>query len=84
MGLAMSRSLGDDIAHQAGVSSEPEVMEHEIDANDQVLGRAGRGRWEKEAESRWQKGRAGDRSHRVGGRDTGQEPRGTEGGRGTG
>lgn len=37
MGLAMSRSLGDDIAHQAGVSSEPEVMEHEIDANDQVV-----------------------------------------------
>lgn len=36
MGLAMSRSLGDDIAHKAGVSSEPEVMEHEIDANDQV------------------------------------------------
>lgn len=36
MGLAMSRSLGDDIAHQAGVSSEPEVMEHEIDPSDQV------------------------------------------------
>lgn len=36
MGLAMSRSLGDDIAHQAGVSSEPEVMEHDIDASDQV------------------------------------------------
>lgn len=36
MGLAMSRSLGDDIAHQAGVSSEPEVMEHDIDDYDQV------------------------------------------------
>lgn len=36
MGLAMSRSLGDDIAHQAGVSSEPEMMEHQIDASDQV------------------------------------------------
>ncbi|CAM9453481.1 unnamed protein product, partial [Ectocarpus fasciculatus] len=36
MGLAMSRSLGDDIAHQAGVSSEPEVQEHQIDANDQA------------------------------------------------
>ena len=36
MGLAVSRSLGDDIAHQAGVSSEPEIMEHRIDASDQV------------------------------------------------
>lgn len=41
MGLAMSRSLGDDIAHQAGVSSEPEVKEHQIDANDQVGWRVG-------------------------------------------
>ena len=36
MGLAMSRSLGDDIAHRAGVSSEPEIMKHQIDASDQV------------------------------------------------
>lgn len=43
MGLAMSRSLGDDIAHQAGVSSEPEVKEHQIDANDQVGWRFGEG-----------------------------------------
>lgn len=43
MGLAMSRSLGDDIAHQAGVSSEPEVMEHDVDESDQV-GRWGGGR----------------------------------------
>lgn len=44
MGLAMSRSLGDDIAHQAGVSSEPEVMEHDIDDYDQVT-------WEEDAHS---------------------------------
>lgn len=43
MGLAMSRSLGDDIAHQAGVSSEPEILEHQIDDSDQVEGKRGRG-----------------------------------------
>lgn len=36
MGLAMSRSLGDDVAHQVGVSSEPEIMEHQLDEKDQV------------------------------------------------
>ncbi|CBN78332.1 Protein phosphatase 2C containing protein [Ectocarpus siliculosus] len=46
MGLAMSRSLGDDIAHQAGVSSEPEVKEHQIDANDQFLILATDGVWD--------------------------------------
>ncbi|CAN0541399.1 unnamed protein product [Ectocarpus sp. 12 AP-2014] len=42
----MSRSLGDDIAHQAGVSSEPEVKEHQIDANDQFLILATDGVWD--------------------------------------
>lgn len=36
MGLAMSRSLGDDMAHRAGVSSDPELTEHVIDPNDKV------------------------------------------------
>ena len=30
-GLAMSRSLGDAVAHSVGVSSEPEVFEHVLD-----------------------------------------------------
>ncbi|CAN0097502.1 unnamed protein product [Ascophyllum nodosum] len=46
MGLAMSRSLGDDIAHRAGVSSEPEIMEHQIDASDQFLILATDGVWD--------------------------------------
>ena len=36
MGLAVSRSLGDDIPHQAGVSSHPDIMEQRIDASNQV------------------------------------------------
>ncbi|CAM9572007.1 unnamed protein product [Discosporangium mesarthrocarpum] len=46
MGLAMSRSLGDDVAHQAGVSSEPEVMEHTLDSSDQFLILATDGVWD--------------------------------------
>lgn len=40
-GLAMSRSLGDAVAHSAGVSSEPEFFEHIFNQNsteDLVLG----------------------------------------------
>ena len=33
-GLAMSRSLGDKIAHDAGVSSEPAFTQHTLTADD--------------------------------------------------
>lgn len=46
-GLAMSRSLGDAVAHSAGVSSEPEFSEYEFNAaNDLVLVMASDGLWE--------------------------------------
>lgn len=46
-GLAMSRSLGDDVAHSVGVSNEPEITRHEIDAEDDLfLMYASDGIWE--------------------------------------
>lgn len=48
-GLAMSRSLGDAVAHTAGVSSEPEFFEHEFNQNgreDLILVMASDGLWE--------------------------------------
>merc|ERR1711871_908660 len=33
LGLAMSRSLGDTVAHKVGVSAEPEILEHAIIAD---------------------------------------------------
>ena len=48
-GLAMSRSLGDVVAHSAGVSSEPEFFEHEFNQNqheDIILVMASDGLWE--------------------------------------
>jgi len=36
-GLAMSRSLGDAVAHSVGVSSEPEVFEYTVDAKKEVF-----------------------------------------------
>ena len=46
-GLAMSRSLGDDVAHSVGVSSEPEITIHEINKNDDLfLMYASDGIWE--------------------------------------
>lgn len=36
MGLAMSRSLGDDLAHESGVSSEPDITEHNVNLHDKV------------------------------------------------
>jgi len=48
-GLAMSRSLGDAVAHSAGVSSEPEFFEHEFNAegsDDLILVMASDGLWE--------------------------------------
>mmetsp|Transcript_18627 Transcript_18627/g.27208 ORF Transcript_18627/g.27208 Transcript_18627/m.27208 type:complete len:356 (-) Transcript_18627:344-1411(-) len=46
-GLAMSRSLGDSVAHTAGVSSEPEFFERELDpATDKCIVVATDGLWE--------------------------------------
>jgi serine/threonine protein phosphatase PrpC len=47
-GLAMSRSLGDAVAHSAGVSSEPEFFEYEFNVGqeDLVLVMASDGLWE--------------------------------------
>lgn len=48
-GLAMSRSLGDAVAHSAGVSSEPEFYEYEFNPNgreDLILVMASDGLWE--------------------------------------
>ncbi|CAM9918995.1 unnamed protein product, partial [Phaeothamnion confervicola] len=46
MGLAMSRSLGDAVAHRAGVSAEPEVTERLIDEHDRFLLLATDGVWD--------------------------------------
>jgi serine/threonine protein phosphatase PrpC len=46
MGLAMSRSVGDSIAHAAGVSSQAEIMTHEIDPLDRFLILASDGIWD--------------------------------------
>lgn len=46
-GLAMSRSLGDGVAHTAGVSSEPEFTERDLDpAVDKCVVVASDGLWE--------------------------------------
>lgn len=47
-GLAMSRSLGDAVAHTAGVSSEPEFFDYEFnkDREDLILVMASDGLWE--------------------------------------
>ena len=48
-GLAMSRSLGDAVAHTAGVSSEPEFFEYEFNQSgreDLILVMASDGLWE--------------------------------------
>ena len=45
-GLAMSRSLGDYIAHDYGVSEEPEVTTYKIQKQDQFLILASDGVWE--------------------------------------
>jgi serine/threonine protein phosphatase PrpC len=37
LGLAMSRSLGDAVAHKCGVSAEPEIFEHALDPSDEFL-----------------------------------------------
>lgn len=45
-GLAMSRSLGDAVAHTAGVVSEPEYFTHMLDESDRCLVIATDGLWE--------------------------------------
>jgi serine/threonine protein phosphatase PrpC len=45
-GLAMSRSLGDGIAHSVGVSSEPEVKEYTLKQEDCFAVIASDGLWE--------------------------------------
>merc|ERR1712071_273915 len=45
-GLAMSRSLGDAVAHTAGVISEPEFTERELNPADKFLCVATDGLWE--------------------------------------
>jgi len=45
-GLAMSRSLGDKVAHSVGVSSNPEVLEFTIGLDDKFIVIASDGLWE--------------------------------------
>ena len=45
-GLAMSRSLGDTVAHTAGVISEPELHSYEITDDDKLIILASDGLWE--------------------------------------
>ena len=45
-GLAMSRSIGDVVAHSAGVSTEPEFFDRPIDHRDRFLVSATDGLWE--------------------------------------
>ena len=42
----MSRSLGDQIAHTAGVSTEPEVMKFEVGPEHKFIVIASDGVWE--------------------------------------
>lgn len=45
-GLAMSRSLGDGVAHACGVSWEPEVKQFRLTKNDRFMIIASDGVWE--------------------------------------
>lgn len=45
-GLAMSRSLGDKVAHSVGVSSHPETLEFTIGIDDKFVVIASDGLWE--------------------------------------
>ena len=45
-GLAMSRSFGDQIAHQLGVICEPEMVEYELNEEDKFLILASDGIWQ--------------------------------------
>ena len=45
-GLAMSRSIGDTVAHSAGVSSEPEMFTYDFHEDDKLVIIASDGLWE--------------------------------------
>lgn len=45
-GLAMSRSIGDKIATQVGVTSEPEILEFQLTEEDKIIVLASDGVWE--------------------------------------
>lgn len=45
-GLAMSRSVGDTVAHSVGVTSEPEIFIHELSSSDKYMIIASDGLWE--------------------------------------
>jgi serine/threonine protein phosphatase PrpC len=45
-GLAMSRSLGDRVAQQCGVTAEPEVSQYDIKPEDKFMVIASDGVWE--------------------------------------
>ena len=45
-GLAMSRSLGDEIAKKVGVVSDPEIREIELEQQDKFIVQASDGIWE--------------------------------------
>ena len=45
-GLAMSRAMGDFVAHSVGVVADPEIMSHELDDQDAFLVLASDGVWE--------------------------------------
>jgi serine/threonine protein phosphatase PrpC len=45
-GLAMSRSMGDKVAHSVGVTAEPDTLEFTLTLNDKFLVIASDGVWE--------------------------------------
>lgn len=45
-GLAMTRSMGDGVAHSVGVTADPEVMQFTLSTNDKFLVIASDGVWE--------------------------------------
>jgi serine/threonine protein phosphatase PrpC len=45
-GLAMSRSMGDGLAHELGVSTKPEVMQFRLDQSEKFIIVASDGVWE--------------------------------------
>lgn len=45
-GLAMTRSMGDGVAHSVGVTAEPETMEFTLGVNDRYVVIASDGVWE--------------------------------------
>uniref|UniRef100_A0A7S2NWT3 PPM-type phosphatase domain-containing protein n=1 Tax=Leptocylindrus danicus TaxID=163516 RepID=A0A7S2NWT3_9STRA len=46
MGLAMSRSVGDEFAHRVGVSHEPQIFHHKIEPQDTCIVLASDGLWD--------------------------------------